>query len=117
MTVKRLIPTARRKDVKPIGSTLTKRDLAQRMATSLAQEGVIISARAANKILDSILGEITQHLANGGPAVTLRGLGTFKLHARKSFSTVNPRTGVPMDVSARQGVTFKASRDLMSRIN
>lgn len=104
MTIRKRLVTSRRAKVAPIPATLTKRNLATRIGCK------------AN-LIDQILEEIAKHFANGGEAVSIRGFGRFQILKRKAFSTVHPRTGVPMSVAARSGITFKPSRDLMSRIN
>jgi integration host factor subunit beta len=46
----------------------------------------------------------------------VRGFGTFKIRQRKTRMARNPRTGAPVEVSARPVPVFKPSKELRAMV-
>ena len=46
----------------------------------------------------------------------MRGFGTFKIRQRKTRMARNPRTGSPVEVSARPVPVFKPSKELRAMV-
>ncbi|MFL5560679.1 MAG: HU family DNA-binding protein, partial [Gemmatimonadaceae bacterium] len=69
------------------------------------------SARVVDSFLDAIK-EALQEQKN----IEVRGFGTFKIRQRKTRMARNPRTGSPVEVSARPVPVFKPSKELRSMV-
>jgi integration host factor subunit beta len=48
--------------------------------------------------------------------IEVRGFGTFKIRHRKTRMARNPRTGSPVEVSARPVPVFKPSKELRAKV-
>ena len=48
--------------------------------------------------------------------IEVRGFGTFKIRNRKTRMARNPRTGSPVEVSARPVPVFKPSKELRALV-
>lgn len=72
--------------------------------------------RDVEKIVNSILNEITSALAEGN-RVELRGFGAFSVKNRPSRSGRNPRTGEAVEVEEKWVPFFKAGKELRERLN
>ena len=48
--------------------------------------------------------------------IEVRGFGTFKIRQRKTRMARNPRTGSPVEVSARPVPVFKPSKELRALV-
>ena len=48
--------------------------------------------------------------------IEVRGFGTFKIRQRKTRMARNPRTGAPVEVSARPVPVFKPSKELRAMV-
>lgn len=70
----------------------------------------------AEKIVDAVLDEIVETLAEGG-RVELRGFGVFSVRHRPSRSGRNPQTGGAVFVEEKWVPFFRTSRELNSRLN
>lgn len=66
--------------------------------------------------LDMMLGKITERLARGY-RVELRGFGSFSSKVRVGRLGRNPRTGEPIEVAPKRHMHFRASRQLLKRLN
>mgnify|MGYP003334354824 CR=1 FL=1 len=49
--------------------------------------------------------------------IEVRGFGTFKIRQRKTRMARNPRTGAPVEVSARPVPVFKPSKELRAMVS
>jgi len=90
---------------------MNKKELVDSMA-----EAAEISRAAAEKALNSALMSITEALAKGDK-VTLVGFGTFSPVERAARQTKNPRTGAPIEISAKTIAKFKAGSKLAEAVN
>ena len=70
----------------------------------------------AGRALDGVIEAITEALVKGDK-VPLAGLGTFAVSKREARSGRNPRTGEPVEIAARNAVTFKAASALKESVN
>lgn len=66
-------------------------------------------------VFEGILKSIQDELVRGG-AVELRRFGTFRCLRRAARKAVNPRTGAPVQVSARTVPSFKPSPKLRDAV-
>lgn len=67
-------------------------------------------------MLDSFL-ELVTHSLSKGQAVAIQGFGTFKVSKRAARKGVNPRTGAPLQIKAMKVASFKAGKELKTRVN
>jgi integration host factor subunit beta len=91
---------------------MTKSELIQR----LAEQNPHLLQRDAERIVATILEEITAALARGD-RVELRGFGAFSVKQRAARVGRNPRTGAAVDVSAKVVPYFKTGKELRERLN
>ena len=66
--------------------------------------------------MNIVLNEITETLKDGG-RVELRGFGSFTTKSRGGRVGRNPRTGAAVVVEPKRAPYFRASRDLLERMN
>jgi len=90
---------------------MNKSDLIEKMAKECD-----MSKAAADKALNSVLGAITDAVAEGDK-VTLIGFGTFSQGKRVAREGRNPQTGKPMQIPARNVVKFKAGKKFVDAVN
>jgi DNA-binding protein HU-beta/integration host factor subunit beta len=90
---------------------ITKRDLIQATSdkTGLTQvdTGVVLEG-----LLEAISSSLKQ-----GRNIEIRGFGRFKLKKRNAREARNPRTGEKVNVEAGIKPIFKASRELIKRVD
>lgn len=90
---------------------MTKAELIDKAA---AQSNV--SKAEAGRVLDSLIGSLTQALAKG-ESVTLVGFGTFSVSSRAARQGRNPQTGSPISIAASKVPRFKAGKSLKDAVN
>ena len=66
-------------------------------------------------MVDAFLDAIKQALQEQ-KNIEVRGFGTFKIRHRKTRMARNPRTGSPVEVSARPVPVFKPSKELRAMV-
>lgn len=91
---------------------MTKSELIQR----LAERNPHLYLRDIEKIVDTILEEITKALVDGD-RVELRGFGAFSIKHREARTGRNPRTGESVHVEAKRLPFFKTGKALREAIN
>jgi nucleoid DNA-binding protein len=79
------------------------------------RERLSVSAKDANRIIESALESITDVLAERG-SVSLAGLGRFQVKLTPARPGRNPKTGVPAEVPMHWRPTFTMSRSLRDRL-
>ena len=89
---------------------MTKRDLAGKVA-----EKIRVTQFLTLKVIDSVLNEITDALANGGK-IELRDFGVFKIKKRRERLGRNPRTGEEVPIPSRKVVYFKPGKLLKEKV-
>ncbi len=82
----------------------------------LAAENPRFTQADVTRVIDVIFGEIAEAVSHGG-RVELRGFGSFQAKQRVARLGRNPRTGGAVHIDAKQVVAFKASKNLLTRIN
>lgn len=75
-----------------------------------------LSRSMVEAVLDAVLNEITDSLAQGA-RIEVRGFGSFFGKTRQARIGRNPRTGEPVQVVAKRVPRFRASNLLLERLN
>ncbi len=95
---------------------MTKADLVERVTEAMEQtSGPMISKKDCARVVDSFLDAIKDALKEQRN-IEVRGFGTFKIRQRKTRMARNPRTGAPVEVSARPVPVFKPSKELRALV-
>src|SRR5947207_4776898 len=95
---------------------MTKADLVERVTAQIARTaGPMISKKDCARVVDAFLEAIKQALQEQ-KNIEVRGFGTFKIRHRKTRMARNPRTGSPVEVSARPVPVFKPSKELRAMV-
>lgn len=95
---------------------MTKADLVERVTESIEQtSGPLISKKDCARVVDAFLDAIRDALKEQ-KNIEVRGFGTFKIRQRKTRMARNPRTGAPVEVSARPVPVFKPSKELRAMV-
>lgn len=74
------------------------------------QEASVSSLVAAVDMADAVVRSIV--FASGKGTLVIRGFGTFRTKIQPARTRRNPRTGEPVNVPAREVLTFKMSKNL-----
>jgi integration host factor subunit beta len=91
---------------------MIKSELVQRVADRNAH----LYQRDVENIVNAILDEVVQALANGN-RVELRGFGAFATKKRNGRVGRNPRTGDLVKVEEKLVPAFKTGKDLRLKLN
>jgi integration host factor subunit beta len=95
---------------------MTKADLVELVTDAISQtSGPMISKKDCARVVDSFLDAIKEALRDQ-KNIEVRGFGTFKIRQRKTRMARNPRTGAPVEVSARPVPVFKPSKELRAMV-
>jgi integration host factor subunit beta len=95
---------------------MTKADLVERVTQQISRTaGPMISKKDCARVVDAFLDAIKEALQQQ-KNIEVRGFGTFKIRQRKTRMARNPRTGSPVEVSARPGPVFKPSKELRAMV-
>ena len=95
---------------------MTKADLVEQVTAHIAQTaGPMISKKDCARVVDTFLDAIKDAL-KAQENIEVRGFGTFKIRQRKTRMARNPRTGSPVEVSARPVPVFKPSKELRAMV-
>lgn len=89
---------------------LTKADLAQKL---IDKQGV--NKRVAKEFVEKYFEQIVEGLLSLGE-VKLSGFGNFNTRDKPKRPGRNPKTGEPVEISARRVVTFHAGQKLRARV-
>ncbi len=74
-----------------------------------------LSKRETQKVIDAIIGTITDTLT-AGEKVTLIGFGTFRVIKRKARRGVNPQTGRAIQIPAKKVPKFVPGKNLKNKV-
>jgi integration host factor subunit beta len=91
---------------------MIKSELVQR----IADRNPHLYQRDVENIVNAILDEIVQALANGN-RVELRGFGAFATKKREGRVGRNPRTGEAVKVEEKSVPAFKTGKELRLKLN
>jgi DNA-binding protein HU-beta len=84
------------------------------IATAASKAGV--TKKAANDVVEAMLGLITSELKKGG-TVTITGFGTFRVSKRAARTGVNPRNpSQKIKIPAMKLPAFKAGKSLKDSV-
>jgi integration host factor subunit beta len=98
------------------GHSMTKADLVERVTAQISRTaGPMISKKDCARVVDAFLDAIKEALQQQ-KNIEVRGFGTFKIRQRKTRMARNPRTGDPVEVSARPVPVFKPSKELRAMV-
>ena len=86
------------------------------LVTQLAHLNPHLTRADVERVVDTVLEEISAKLADGG-RVELRGFGAFSLRQREARLGRNPRTGASVAVDGKSVVHFRAGKELRDRLN
>lgn len=90
--------------------------LRSELISKLAEENPDLKAEDLERVVGTVLDEIAQALADGH-RVELRGFGAFSVRKRKARKGRNPRTGEPVEVTAKTVPFFRPGKELRARVN
>ena len=97
-------------------STVTKRDLANRVRLALRPEVKMHQAQVAD-VISHTLNAIREALVNGD-TVELRNFGVFKIEIRKERIGRNPKDpSVDIRIPARKVVKFRSGKEMKSQLD
>ncbi len=82
----------------------------------LAADNPDLAQREIERVVSIFFDAIAEQLA-AGKRVELRGFGAFSTRARVARVGRNPRTGDPVDVTAKQVPYFKPGKEMRARLN
>ena len=95
---------------------MTKADLVEQVTAQIARTaGPMISKKDCARVVDAFL-EAIKTAMKDQKNIEVRGFGTFKIRQRKTRMARNPRTGAPVEVSARPVPVFKPSKELRAMV-
>lgn len=86
------------------------------LVQKIADDNPHLYQRDVEKIVNAILDEISDALANGDRA-ELRGFGAFSVKHREARKGRNPRSGESVDVEEKWVPFFKTGKELRERLN
>ena len=84
------------------------------LAAALAEDHEL-SKKAAEAILNDMVGKITKHLKKG-ERIRIVGLGILQVRKRAARMGRNPATGEQIQIKASKKVAFRASKELKEAI-
>jgi integration host factor subunit beta len=95
---------------KPAPSTVTKKELVNRIADATGQTKVVVK-EVVQRFLDEIVDELAQ-----GHRLEFREFGVFEVRERAARAAQNPRTLEKVKVPAKRVVKFKVGRAMRERV-
>jgi integration host factor subunit beta len=90
--------------------TITKRDLVEKISKETRQ------TKVSTKITIQLFLEAIRKELENGHRIELRDFGVFEVKDRAARLGRNPRTGDPVEVSARKVVSFKVGRKMKHNV-
>jgi nucleoid DNA-binding protein len=91
-------------------ATIKKKDLVDRIVASRK-----LKRTQVRDVVQDFLDAMVKELVSGN-RIEFRGFGVFEVRSRAPRTAQNPRTGQRVPVPARNGVRFKAGRELREQI-
>ena len=82
----------------------------------LVRDNPDLSVREIERVVTTFFDEISGRLSADG-RVELRGFGAFSTRARDARTGRNPRTGEPVEVTAKRVPYFKPGKEMRARLN
>jgi integration host factor subunit beta len=94
------------------GTPVIRSELVQK----LCDDHPDLTLKEVERVVSAFFDSIIEQLQNGG-RVELRGFGAFSTRGRDARKGRNPRTGEPVDVSAKAVPYFKPGKEMRERLN
>ena len=94
------------------GSSMTKSELVEIIASKQAQLSVKDVELAVKTIIDLMSQTLSQ-----GQRIEIRGFGSFSLHFRAPRAGRNPKTGESVQLTAKHVPHFKPGKELRDQVN
>jgi integration host factor subunit beta len=94
------------------GGAVIRSELVQK----LCDDHPDLTQKEIERVVSAFFDSITGQLRKGG-RVELRGFGAFSTRGRDARKGRNPRTGEPVDVSAKRVPYFKPGKEMRERLN
>jgi integration host factor subunit beta len=91
---------------------MTKSDL----IVHIARSNENLTMKEAEILVETIFDSMIDAL-DKGDRVEIRGFGSFSVKQRKPRTGRNPKTGEPVQISAKRVANFKVGKQLQERIN
>ncbi len=91
---------------------MTKSELILRLSKKFPH----LYQRDVERIVGTILGEISQALVGGG-RVELRGFGAFSVRKRAARLARNPKNGKEVQIGERHAIYFRTGKELREKVN
>jgi nucleoid DNA-binding protein len=102
--------------IRDLMSTITKRELVNRVTSSLLHKGVDITQQDVFEIVKVLMEQITQSLAEGDQVV-LRNFGNFEVKETKAKVGRNPKNPeTAVIIPARAAVKFKPGKEMKEKV-
>lgn len=98
-------------------ATITKREIAIQVTDELGAKGIEITQKDVFEVLQTIINEITNRLAEGD-TVVMRNFGMFQVREMKAKVGRNPKhpeKTIPIPDRAR--VVFRAGKELKEKVD
>jgi integration host factor subunit beta len=93
-----------------------KKMIKSELVARLAERYPHLYHRDVERIVSTVLDEISSALANGD-RVELRGFGAFSVKVRPARQGRNPRTGETVSVEEKRVPFFRTGKELRERLN
>ena len=86
------------------------------LVQNLCEDHPDLTQKEIERVVAAFFDSVTEQLRKGG-RVELRGFGAFSTRGRDARKGRNPRTGEPVDVSAKRVPYFKPGKEMRERLN
>jgi nucleoid DNA-binding protein len=97
-------------------ATITKRNLVSRITDKLGLKGLDITQQDVYEMVQSLINEVTESLANGD-TVVMRNFGAFEVREMKAKIGRNPKNpGKDVPIPARAAVKFKPGKEMKEKV-
>lgn len=97
-------------------ATLTKRELVIQITNKLGEQGVEVTQQLVFDIIQSLIDEISDSLAQGD-TVVMRNFGAFQVKETKAKVGRNPKDpGKDVPIPARAVVKFKPGKEMKDKV-
>ena len=97
-------------------ATTTKRELVSKITDKLGLKGVGITQQDVHEVVQCLIEEVTESLANGNNVV-MRNFGAFEVREMKAKVGRNPKNpGKDVAIPARAAVKFKPGKEMKEKV-
>lgn len=97
--------------------TINKSDIVIKVTENLEAQGIEVTKGVVLKVLQTIINEITNGLAEGD-TIVMRDFGTFQVREMKAKIGRNPKhPEEPITIPNRARVVFRAGKELKEKVD